>query len=108
MKKIKPSILHGDLWSGNMAATREKRTGLDKAVIFDPACYYGHSEAEFGMSWCANFTEQFWGAYREIVPEEPGWKERWELYKLYHYLNHFNLFGSSYYYQCEDILRKFN
>lgn len=39
---VKPSILHGDLWSGNMAA-------VDGApAIFDPACYYGHHEAEFG------------------------------------------------------------
>ncbi len=66
--------MHGDLWSGNIAATRE-----GKAVVFDPACYYGHSEAEFGMSWCAGFTDRFWGAYREVVPEDPGFKERWEL-----------------------------
>lgn len=41
--EVRPSILHGDLWSGNMAS-------VDGApAIFDPACYYGHHEAEFGM-----------------------------------------------------------
>ena len=101
--EVKPSILHGDLWSGNVAADKN-----GKPVIFDPACYYGHHEAEFGMSWCANFTEHFWGAYREIIPQESGFKERLQLYKLYHYLNHLNLFGGSYYYQCESILKQFN
>lgn len=101
---VRPSILHGDLWSGNMAAD-----GKGRPVIFDPASYYGHHEAEFGMSWCASFTERFWGAYEDVVPRESaGYAERRELYQLYHYLNHYNLFGGSYYYQCENILRRFN
>ena len=44
---ITPSILHGDLWSGNIASVQGKPS------LFDPACYYGHHEAEFGMSWYA-------------------------------------------------------
>ena len=41
--EVKPSVLHGDLWSGNIAA-------VDGApCVFDPATYYGHHEAEFGM-----------------------------------------------------------
>ena len=47
---VKPSILHGDLWSGNIAAAGGRPT------IFDPASYYGHHEAEFGMQWCAVST----------------------------------------------------
>ncbi|CAE7213377.1 unnamed protein product, partial [Symbiodinium pilosum] len=48
--EVKPSILHGDLWSGNYEKTP------DGVAIFDPATYYGHHEAEFGMSWCAGFS----------------------------------------------------
>jgi hypothetical protein len=44
---IRPAVLHGDLWSGNIASVG------GQPAIFDPAVYYGHSEAEFGMSWCA-------------------------------------------------------
>lgn len=44
---ITPSILHGDLWSGNIASVQGKPS------LFDPASYYGHHEAEFGMSWYA-------------------------------------------------------
>ncbi|UPQ97484.1 fructosamine/ketosamine-3-kinase [Chloropicon primus] len=101
---VRPSILHGDLWSGNVAADR-----AGNPVIYDPACYYGHHEAEFGMSWCASFTDRFWGAYEDVVPKEPaGYGERRQLYQLYHYLNHYNLFGGSYYYTCETILKQFN
>ena len=49
--EIRPSILHGDLWSGNIG------TVGGRPSAFDPAAYYGHSEAEFGMSWCAGFTQ---------------------------------------------------
>ena len=101
---IKPSILHGDLWSGNVAADAK-----GNPVIFDPASYYGHHEAEFGMSWCASFTENFWAAYHDVVPKESeGYEDRRQIYQLYHYLNHLNLFGGSYYYSCENILKRFN
>lgn len=88
---IQPSLLHGDLWSGNIS-------GLEgEPVIFDPACYYGHHEAEFGMSWCASFSSGFWAGYREVIPRAPGFEARHKLYQLYHYLNHYNLFGGGYY-----------
>lgn len=35
-----------------------------------------------------------------------GFDERKDLYTLYHYLNHYNLFGGSYRGQCEAILTK--
>eukprot|EP00775_Hariotina_reticulata_P003566 gene3566-3834_t len=88
---IKPCVLHGDLWSGNIA-------GVDgRPAVFDPATYYGHHEAEFGMSWCAGFSGDFWRAYHEIIPKAPGFDRRKDLYLLYHYLNHTNLFGGGYY-----------
>lgn len=88
--EIRPSILHGDLWSGNIGSV----DGFP--VVYDPACYYGHHEAEFGMSWCAGFTPTFWEAYHELIPKAPGFKERHDLYTAYHALNHFNLFGGGY------------
>ncbi|PNW76317.1 hypothetical protein CHLRE_12g542202v5 [Chlamydomonas reinhardtii] len=98
--EVKPSILHGDLWSGNIGAVGEEPT------IFDPACYYGHHEAEFGMSWCAGFSPDFYAAYHELIPCAPGFEQRAEIYRLYHYLNHLNLFGDSYYSQCASILQR--
>ena len=34
--------------------------------------------------------------YRELIPEDPGFRKRRALYELYHKLNHFNLFGGGY------------
>lgn len=99
--QISPSIIHGDLWSGNIGGV----AGDDTPAIFDPACYYAHHEAEFGMSWCANFGNEFWRGYRSVIPESQGFQRRKSLYQLYHYLNHYNLFGSGYYSQCSSILR---
>ncbi|KAF8780221.1 hypothetical protein HU200_001889 [Digitaria exilis] len=88
---LEPCLLHGDLWSGNISSD----TNGDP-VILDPACYYGHNEAEFGMSWCAGFGGEFYNAYFQVMPKQPGFEKRRDLYLLYHYLNHYNLFGSGY------------
>ncbi|XP_075668872.1 protein-ribulosamine 3-kinase, chloroplastic [Castanea sativa] len=88
---IEPCLLHGDLWSGNISSDKN-----GEPVILDPACYYGHSEADFGMSWCAGFGGAFFNAYFEVMPKQPGFEKRRDLYMLYHYLNHYNLFGSGY------------
>ncbi|KAF9601316.1 hypothetical protein IFM89_018744 [Coptis chinensis] len=88
---IEPCLLHGDLWSGNISSDKN-----GDPVILDPACYYGHNEAEFGMSWCAGFGGSFYNSYFEVMPKQPGFEKRRDLYMLYHYLNHYNLFGSGY------------
>eukprot|EP00877_Chromochloris_zofingiensis_P005149 jgi/Chrzof1/14635/Cz09g10080.t1 len=88
---IKPSVLHGDLWSGNIAAVD------GQPCIYDPATYYGHHEAEFGMSWCAGFGDAFYREYHKLIPKAPLFDKRRDLYLLYHYLNHYNLFGGGYY-----------
>lgn len=89
-------LLHGDLWSGNASATA---TG--EPVIFDPASYYGHNEAEFGMMrMFGGFGSRCEGAYSEIWPFEDESERRISLYRLYHELNHLNLFGNSYYESC--------
>lgn len=99
LDSVRPCLLHGDLWSGNVAADTN-----GAPVILDPACYYGHNEAEFGMSWCAGFGFAFYDAYFKVMPKQPGFEQRTELYKLYHYLNHYNLFGSGYRGSCTSII----
>uniref|UniRef100_A0A7S2IIX1 protein-ribulosamine 3-kinase n=1 Tax=Zooxanthella nutricula TaxID=1333877 RepID=A0A7S2IIX1_9DINO len=97
---IRPSVLHGDLWTGNYGGSPEG------AAIFDPAAYYGHHEAEWGMSWCASFGEDFWEGYREVIPEAPLFRKREPLYEAYHKLNHYNLFGGGYLGDAEYLLRQ--
>ncbi|GAA6042584.1 hypothetical protein JCM8097_003143 [Rhodosporidiobolus ruineniae] len=93
---IKPSILHGDLWSGN-ARYSENR---DAPITFDPASYYGHSEADLGITrMFGGFSPAFYKRYHELVPKtEPveEYEQRLQLYELYHHLNHTLMFGGSY------------
>jgi Fructosamine-3-kinase len=43
-RKLKPCLIHGDLWEGNMGINLE--TG--DSMIFDAASYFSHNEMEFG------------------------------------------------------------
>lgn len=89
-------LLHGDLWSGNTAANEK-----GEPIIFDPASYYGHREAEIGMMrMFGGFAARCEAAYAEIWPLQQGSEQRISLYRLYHELNHLNLFGSGYYQSC--------
>jgi fructosamine-3-kinase len=94
---IKPALLHGDLWGGN--------AGFDRAgapVIFDPAVYFGHREADLAMTELfGGFSADFYAAYRDAYPLDAGYDVRKQLYNLYHVLNHFNLFGGGYARQAE-------
>ncbi|KHN04613.1 Protein-ribulosamine 3-kinase, chloroplastic [Glycine soja] len=37
----------------------------------------------------------YWTLHVIVMPKQPGFERR-DLYMLYHYLNHYNLFGSGY------------
>ena len=86
------SLLHGDLWGGNITFDPQGRP-----VIFDPAVYYGDREADLAMTELfGGFDSDFYAAYREAWPLDPGYRVRRQLYNLYHVLNHLNLFGGGY------------
>lgn len=95
-----PSLLHGDLWGGNLAYA-----GDGNPVIFDPAVYYGDREADLAMTELfGGFGNRFYDAYREAWPLEPGYSTRKVLYNLYHILNHLNLFGGGYLSQASSMI----
>ena len=98
--KPQPSLLHGDLWSGNAGFTAEG------PVIFDPAVYYGDREADLAMTELfGGFPREFYDAYRKEWPVDDGYEKRKPLYNLYHLLNHLNLFGGGYLGQVKETLR---
>lgn len=101
--KEAPALLHGDLWSGNHCADEN-----GSPVLLDPACYHGHREAEFGMiTWFGGLSDQFYAAYNDVYPLSDGSQQRIAIYRLYHVLNHLNLFGNTYLSDCLQILRRF-
>lgn len=99
-----PALLHGDLWAGNFLCGAD-----NEAVLIDPAVYYGHREAELAMTRLfGGFPREFYEAYQREYPLKPGWEEREPLYRLYHVMNHLNLFGSGYLGQTEAILERYS
>lgn len=97
----KPSLLHGDLWGGNYMVDE---TG--SAVLIDPAVYYGHREADLGMTKLfGGFGSDFYQSYNEAFPLQEGYEYRENIYKLYHVLNHLNLFGGGYYSQAMSLIK---
>ena len=92
-------LLHGDLWSGNAAAAD------GRAALFDPAAYYGHREADLGMTRMFGFGPHFEPAYHAAFPLADGCDRRINVYQLYHHLNHLHLFGPSYHAGCLALLR---
>lgn len=88
----KPSLLHGDLWSGNWSATPHS-----EPVIFDPASYYGDQEADLAMTELFGHPGiHFYEHYKEHNPINDGYAVRKLFYNVYHLLNHANLFGGGY------------
>ncbi len=98
----KPSLLHGDLWSGNYAFDAQARP-----VVYDPACYYGDRETDLAMTELfGGFSQEFYSAYVESYPLDGGYRIRKDFYNLYHVLNHFNIFGGGYARQAEQLCMK--
>ena len=99
-----PSLLHGDLWSGNFLIDHSGH-----ACIIDPAVYYGNREADIAMTKLfGGFSEEFYSNYNDYLPMINGWQERMPIWNLYPLLVHANLFGSSYLNQINSILNKYN
>lgn len=98
-----PSLVHGDLWSGNVIVDDS-----GNPCLIDPAVYYGHREVDLAMTELfGGFDRSFYDAYDEAFPTQPGLQERLDIYKLYPLLVHVNLFGGGYLGEVRSILRQF-
>ena len=88
----RPALLHGDLWSGNVMFLKD-----GSPAIFDPAPFYGDREFDLGATLTfGGFSSDFYQAYDQAYPLEPGAWDRIEFYNLYLLLLHLVKFGSSY------------
>ena len=101
-RDIKPSMLHGDLWGGNVAGLKQ-----GSPVIFDPAFYYGDREADLAMTYVfGGFTADFYASYENAFPLDEGFKVRKTFYNIYHIINHLNLFAGGYHAQAIHMLKQ--
>jgi protein-ribulosamine 3-kinase len=99
---IRPSMLHGDLWGGNVAGLKD-----GTPVIYDPAFYYGDREADLAMTYVfGGFTQNFYDSYQNAYPLDDGFAVRKTFYNIYHIINHLNLFGGGYHGQAIHMLEQ--
>ncbi len=99
----KPSLIHGDLWSGNFMVN-----GKGDACLIDPAVYYGHPEIDIAMSTLFGvFNSEFYESYIAHNPLEKGWEKRLDIYNLYPLMVHVNLFGGGYPGSVRRIIGRF-
>jgi fructosamine-3-kinase len=100
----KPSLIHGDLWGGNILSRGGRITGL-----IDPALYFADPEIELAfMTLFGSVGDTFFRSYGERRPLRPGFFEaRRDLYNLYPLLVHVRLFGGSYVAQVARTLDRF-
>lgn len=101
-----PSLLHGDLWSGN-AGQLQSGEDAGTPVIYDPAVYRGDREADLAMAELfGGFPQSFYAAYRATWPLDAGFETRKTLYNLYHILNHYHMFGAAYLNQAQRMIAR--
>ncbi len=100
----RPSLIHGDMWSGNVLC-RDGRI----AAFIDPAIYYADAEIELAFATLfATFGPPFFESYQRARPLRPGFfEQRRDLYNLYPLLVHARLFGGHYVSAVEGIVRRF-
>ena len=101
--KENPSLVHGDLWSGNYMVVPD-----GTAALIDPAVYYGHREMDIAMTQLfGGFPKEFYEGYNESYPMETNWRKRMDYCNLYPLMVHVNLFGGGYLHSVENIINKF-
>jgi len=98
-----PSLIHGDIWSGNVLYGPE---GI--AAFLDPAIYFADAEIELAyITLFSTFGPAFFRHYNKLRPIAPGFTEvRRDLYCLYPLLVHTRLFGGAYARQVDAILTR--
>ena len=98
-----PSLLHGDLWSGNILNSMDQR-----AIFIDPAIYYGHREMDIAMTQLfGGFSSLFLETYNSLFALAKGWESRLKYSQLYYLLVHLALFGPSYHRSVKAIISRF-
>ena len=100
----RPSLIHGDAWSGNVLAIGDRISSF-----LDPAIYHADPEIELAyISLFNSFGPRFFERYAELRDIRSGFfEERRHLYALYPLLIHVYYFGGGYVNSVHATLRRF-
>lgn len=99
---VEPSLLHGDLWNGNVGFLSNHQP-----ILFDPDVFYGDREMDLAMTLLfGGFTEDFYKGYNSVYPLKKDWQKRMSWYQTYYLLAHLNLFGETYGTSFESALQQ--
>jgi protein-ribulosamine 3-kinase len=86
-----PTLLHGDAQQNNFISTEAG------AVVIDPAVYYGNPEMDIAyVDYFEPVPDDVFIGYQEILPIDPGFDERRDLWRIYGYLAIVEVEGESY------------
>ncbi|MFD1471867.1 fructosamine kinase family protein [Companilactobacillus mishanensis] len=100
--KVEPSLMHGDLWNGNVGFQAD-----GTPILFDPDVFYGNREMDIAMTVLfGGFSQDFYDGYNEEYPLDEGWELRVPWYQTYYLLAHVNLFGENYGTSLESALQQ--
>ncbi len=103
-KKPIASLLHGDLWEGNILFDNENFVGF-----IDPGSFYGHNELEIAyLRWFnPKFIDQnFLQKYSDVIKIDEGYKSYEPIYQLYYSLLNVYLWDREYVKDVKRLLNK--
>ncbi|WP_251546827.1 fructosamine kinase family protein [Limosilactobacillus caecicola] len=101
--QVTPSLLHGDLWSGNYMFAQD-----GTPTLIDPDALYGDREYDLAMTTIfGGFSPAFYQAYNDVYPLTPGYQDRLPWYQFYYLCMHLILFGETYGAAVDNILDRY-
>lgn len=99
---VPPTLLHGDAQQNNFISTDMG------AVVIDPAVYYGHPEMDLAyLDYFRPVSDDVLIGYREVMPVDPGFAERRDLWRVYGYLACVEMDGVAYLPQLTHAVRRY-